>query len=75
MSDIARLCEVFQSLAPDARTVLSRIAERLYAGQQQYGILDVVSDPREWLEERQQEAVDMLVYGEFYAMRAERGEA
>ena len=74
MSDIdnlKRLVVVYDDLAPDARNVLMRIAERLHAGQVKYGVLNLAHDPRDWLEEQQQERADELVYGEFYIAQQE----
>ena len=64
--DLVRLGIIYSVLAPDARKVLMRVAERLEQGQRTYGNLDLSRDVRNWLEEQQQERLDELVYGEFY---------
>lgn len=60
MKDLERLVIVYDDLGPNARVVLMRIAERLHTGVE-YGDFD---QPLDWLEERQQELADALVYGE-----------
>jgi hypothetical protein len=54
---------VTAQLGPDERRVLLKLARRLLAGQQSYGVLDLRSDTRDWRKERAEELADALVYG------------
>ena len=49
-----QILDVFCELGPD---------ERLRAGQNAYGRLDVANDSRDWRTERAAELADVLVYG------------
>ncbi len=56
----SHLLEVWVVLGKRERSVLVRVAERLWAGQQQYGIL--TKKKKNWVKEAQEEAFDMAVY-------------
>lgn len=70
MADLQRLVVVYDDLGPNARAVLMRIAERLHTGRT-YGDFSP-GGVRSWLEERQQETADELIYGEMYLMEESR---
>lgn len=69
MADLQRLVVVYDDLGPNARMVLMRIAERLHAGRE-YGDF-FPGDAKRWLEERQQEVADELIYGERFLIALE----
>lgn len=60
--DVVELTNIYVGLEPHAQRVLLRIARRLQAGQAQYGKLDLLTDPRNLIEEAVQEAADKAVY-------------
>jgi hypothetical protein len=53
---------IFAGLEPQAQVVLMDIARRLKAGQEEYGVMDVDSDKRDYLQEAAEEALDFAVY-------------
>lgn len=48
--------------SPDELDVLGWVAARLTVGRARYGPLTLSGDPRRWLQERAEEAADILVY-------------
>ena len=54
--------EIAEQLSPDARKVLLAIARRMQKGQEQYGLLHLDVDPRDWRNEIAEELMDALVY-------------
>ena len=50
------------TLAPDARRVLHRIAVRIAAGQTKHGQLNIKRDTRNWSRETREEMDDVIVY-------------
>lgn len=54
--------EIAEGLSPDARKVLLAIAHRMQRGQEQYGLLHLAEDPRNWRDEIAEELMDALVY-------------
>lgn len=57
------------ALEPQALLILLKLARRLRAGQEQYGKLDVQSDPRNFFAEAAEEAMDFVVYYEMHKLR------
>lgn len=56
--------------SPDARDILRIIYRRVIAGEANYGPLDVVSDPRDFQQERLEEQVDAPVYQAMDVLRS-----
>jgi hypothetical protein len=57
------------ALEPQAQLILLKIARRLRAGQEQYGKMNVQSDPRNFFAEAAEEAMDFVVYYEMHKLR------
>ena len=56
------LAVTLATLGDDELRVLAFLAQRLAAGQRQYGRLAIVSDARDWRKERAEEFADAAVY-------------
>lgn len=72
MNEATRLTIAYDQLEPDARSVLVLIAERMVAGQGQYGRLDISTDTRNMLVEALEEAADLSVYLAIEMLRRSR---
>ena len=48
--------------SPDARDLIRLIYRRIVTGEVQYGVLDLLNDPRDFQRERLEENVDAAVY-------------
>jgi hypothetical protein len=63
---VTDLLEVLEQLNADERAgvldVAIGIAERMLTGRQRYAPLDLASDPRDWVKEAFEEAVDGAAY-------------
>jgi hypothetical protein len=57
-------------LGDDELRVIALLAERLLAGQRQYGRLSLAEDPRDWRKERDEEIADLLMYSAFETLRS-----
>jgi hypothetical protein len=68
-----RLFRVLSQLNEDEIRTVTVLAERLYRGQQQYGKIDLATDPRDFRKERAEEIEDLLIYTAFQALRREGG--
>ncbi len=63
------LNRIWHRLEPQAQTVLLDIARRLAAGQAEYGVMDVHTDTRDYLQEAAEEALDFAVYAAMQRLR------
>jgi hypothetical protein len=66
----ARFQELWEELGGEEREVLVRLAGRVLLGQKSYGRLCLLSDERDFEEERADEHLDAAIYGELEALRA-----
>jgi hypothetical protein len=64
-----KLQKLFERFSRDELDVLGFVAERLDHGREQYGPLEVSTDPREWARELAEEKGDELVYGAAWWIR------
>lgn len=55
----------------DELRVVEFIASRLHLGQDGYGFLDILKDPRNWKQEALEEAADGAVYDAIGALKGE----
>uniref|UniRef100_A0A6M3LBB6 Lcl C-terminal domain-containing protein n=1 Tax=viral metagenome TaxID=1070528 RepID=A0A6M3LBB6_9ZZZZ len=60
--DMTAIALLLPQLGADELAVLRVAAERLLAGQAEYGRLDLATDPRSWPLEAGQEAIDLAIY-------------
>jgi hypothetical protein len=51
--------------------IFRTLTRRLAMGQRQYGLLDPINDPRDWVKEAHEELVDGMVYAECDLIRSE----
>ena len=72
MSDLDKLVRVAVELEPDALAALLLLGERLIGGQNQYGRLDLASDPRDWDQEQLEEMADYVIYARFRELVSRR---
>ena len=62
MSPSEEVSALMLDLNDDEQRVLLAIAKRLAMGREQYGALDLATDPRDWTKEAYEEALDMSNY-------------
>jgi hypothetical protein len=60
------------ALGPDELAVAEHIIARLRHGQEQYGALDIVSNPKDWQHEASEEFLDGAIYMAMESIRRER---
>ncbi len=68
MSDRA-FFEVWAALGAEEKRVMLVLAQRLLAGQQEYGKLAIASDPRDFKREGAEEIQDLLIYSAFETLK------
>lgn len=71
-ASLIALSRIWHTLEPQAQDVLLDIARRLRAGQAEYGRMDVHKDPRDFLDEAAEEAMDIVVYAAMNRRREEK---
>lgn len=65
----ARVVAVVEALGADELRVVLFVAERVRAGREVYGALDVANDGRDFRRERDEELADTIVYSACEALR------
>jgi hypothetical protein len=69
LAGVLEIEEIYEALEPEARKVLLKIARRLQAGQAEYGRMQVATDPRDFMDEVQEECLDTVMYIEMDRLR------
>lgn len=70
--DAGWLSHVFDGLEGDALDVIGMLVQRLQDGQRRFGRLDVLTDPRDFAAEADEELEDFLWWSTFEALRRRR---